>query len=75
MKAFRFKTKVTEKGTIHIPFNLTRYDQEIEIIILTKPKTGKKKITAKEFVKKWSGMLKEVNPEQSKFDYLSEKYS
>ena|SRR5690606_13021406 len=43
MKAYRFLTKVSDSGAIQIPFELALFDQEVEVIILTKPTPAKKK--------------------------------
>ncbi len=74
MKAYRFITKVSEKGIIQIPYNPTLFDKEVEIIILPKSKPKKEKMKAIEFVDKWAGFLSNNDTENSKFNYLSDKY-
>lgn len=74
MKAYRFITRVTNTGTIQIPYNPTLYDKEVEIIILPKQRTERGKMKATEFVDKWAGFLVDNETDKSKFDYLSEKY-
>ncbi len=75
MGVLKFATKISDKGTIQIPANSTFFNKEVEIIIMpkTKPKKGKS-AKATEFVEKWAGFLKSTNTEDSKYNYLSEKY-
>ncbi|MEX0812353.1 MAG: hypothetical protein WD048_09055 [Chitinophagales bacterium] len=74
MKAYKFITKISDKGIIQIPFSPALYDKEVEIIIV--PKLNKKKKTQKatDFINKWAGFLKNTDTDKSKFEYLSGKY-
>jgi len=74
MRAFKFNTRISNDGTIQIPFTPSLFNTDVEIIIL--PKSEKKTIknAGKEFVKKWAGFLHSNDIDSSKFDYLSEKY-
>lgn len=74
MKAYKFHTKISDNGTIRIPYYPQLYDKEVEIIIVPKFKTENKANSATEFVNKWAGFLKNSDIENSKYDYLSEKY-
>lgn len=74
MKAYRFLVKVSETGMIQIPYDLSLYNSEVEIIILPKAKPQEEKMKARDFVKKWAGFLSNSDTDQSKFDYLSDKY-
>jgi len=74
MSAYRFITKVSDSGTIQIPYNPSLFDKEVEIIILPKADPEKKKMKAAEFVEKWAGFLTDRDPDKSKFDYLTNKY-
>ncbi|MEX1014095.1 MAG: hypothetical protein WDZ80_02960 [Candidatus Paceibacterota bacterium] len=74
MKAFRFRTKISNSGTIQLPNIPDLFDQEVEIIILPKEKINKEPMKASAFVKKWAGFLQGIDIEKQKFDYLSEKY-
>lgn len=74
MKAYRFITKVSDTGTIQIPYNPNLFNKEVEIIILPKSKPEKEKMKAKEFIDKWAGFLVDKDTDKSKFDYLSDKY-
>ena len=74
MRAFKFNTRISEDGTIHLPFTPSLFNKEVELIIV--PKLEKKSIkkAGKAFVEKWAGFLKSNDTDASKFDYLSEKY-
>lgn len=74
MKAFKFITKISENGTIQIPYNLARFNKETEIIILPKLTENEKEHKTTEFVEKWAGFLKKTDIEYYKHDYLVEKY-
>ena len=75
MKAYRFIAKVSDKGTIQLPYNPTLFDQEVEIIILPKHTPEKEKgMKAMEFVEKWAGFLSDKDTDQTKFDFLSGRY-
>jgi hypothetical protein len=49
---------------------------EVEITIKKSDIQEKSRnVTAEEFISKWKGFLKtDIDPNQTKFDYLSEKY-
>lgn len=75
MKAYKFDTKISEDGTIRLPLSPTLYDKEVEIIIV--PKTTKEKKNphkASDFVNKWAGFLTNPDTDNSKYNYLTEKY-
>ena len=75
MKAYKFDTKISENGAIQLPLNPNLYNKEVEIIIVPKTKSEKKKIhKASDFVNKWAGFLTNSETDNSKFNYLSEKY-
>jgi hypothetical protein len=57
MKAFTFTTRISENGTIQIPFSSNLFEKEVEIIIIPK-QTKKNNRKANAFVKKWAGFLK-----------------
>jgi hypothetical protein len=74
MKAYKFITKISGNGTIQIPYSPYLFDKEVEIIIVPKLKKKNKETKAAEFVKKWAGFLKDTDIDNSKYDYLTEKY-
>ncbi|WP_010417416.1 hypothetical protein [Anaerophaga thermohalophila] len=75
MKAYKFDTKISENGAILLPLNPNLYNKEVEIIIVPKTKPEKTRIhKASDFVNKWAGFLTNSETDNSKFNYLSEKY-
>jgi len=79
MQAYKFDTKVSEVGAITLPYAIPDlYGREVELFIVPKKEKSKKpqKASAKKFVIKWAGFLKDadIDPEKAKYEYLSEKY-
>jgi hypothetical protein len=74
MKTLRFRTRISKSGTIQLPGNSALVDKEVDVIIMSKAKRSGKTLKAKEFVEKWAGFLYPLESNDSKFDYLMEKY-
>jgi len=78
MEAYKFETIVQENGIIQLPQISKFVNQEIEIFIVLKQTDKRsdndKKLTIDQFANKWKGFLKGSNPDNSKFNYISEKY-
>jgi hypothetical protein len=74
MQAYRFETRISKKGTIQLPFNQQLVDREVEIIIIPKQDLKSNKNASIDFINKWAGFLSNMDTEDSKFQYLSEKY-
>lgn len=74
MKTFRFRTRISKSGTIHLPKNSLLANKEVDVIIMPKTRRLRKTLKAKEFVEKWAGFLYPIESNDSKFDYLMEKY-
>ena len=79
MQAYKFDIKISESGTISPPYLLPNlYGREVELFVVPKEdaQTPMKKASAKKFVTRWAGFLKDANidPEDAKYEYLSEKY-
>ncbi len=74
MNTLRFRTRISKSGTIHLPENSSLADKEVDVIIMPKTKRIRKSLKAKEFVEKWGGFLYPLNSNDSKFDYLTDKY-
>jgi hypothetical protein len=74
MKVYKYRTKISQEGEILIPLDPALYNKEVDVIILQKEKLRKKDLTAKDFIDKWAGFLKNSDPDKSRFDYLSDKY-
>jgi hypothetical protein len=80
MQAYKFDTRITKDGIISLPFVPMLFDKEVEIIILpkTKIRETKHKITPSEFVRKWSGVIKDIpenDTDDLRYEYLRKKYS
>lgn len=74
MKTLRFRTKISKSGTIQLPKNTSLLNMEVDVIIMPKTKRVRKPLKTKEFVEKWAGFLFPLESNDSKFDYLMEKY-
>ena len=74
MKTLRFRTRISKSGTIHLPKNSSLVDKEVDVIIMPKTRRLRKTLKAKEFVEKWAGFLIPLESNDSRFDYLMEKY-
>ncbi|MCL2072692.1 MAG: hypothetical protein FWH18_02130 [Marinilabiliaceae bacterium] len=79
MQAYKFDTKVSENGAIFLPYLIPNlYGREVELFIIHKEEKSKatKETSAKNFVSRWAGFLKGMNidTEDAKYNYLSEKY-
>ncbi len=76
MKTYRFNTKISDDGTITLPFEPALYGQNVEVIIFPKEKKQRKNVySAKDFLKKWAGVIKtDRDLDADKYDYLKNKH-
>ena len=74
MRIFKFNTKISSNGTIQIPYTPSLFDKEVGLIIVPKSEKNVKINSARNFVNKWAGFLKNDNTDLLKNSYLSEKY-
>jgi hypothetical protein len=82
MQAYKFNTVISENGNISLPIEPILFNTEVEVIILPKNAAGKsmpdkKQYSALDFLKDWSGILKNMPDdeiENAKFSYLTEKH-
>jgi len=73
MEELRFKTRVSDTGTIQLPEDFPFKNQEVQVIII--PQTSEEgKQNASEFFKKWAGFLSSIEEDDSKYAYLIEKH-
>ncbi len=73
MRAYKYETKISENGTMHISLNPALYDKEVEVFIVPKQKIAIEKThKASNFVNKWAGFLRDTNTDDSKYNYLTE---
>ncbi|RDC54496.1 hypothetical protein DU508_21240 [Pedobacter chinensis] len=75
MEAYKFKTKVSEDGTIIIPDRFDVKNKEVEVIILDDVVPVAKRMTGSEFVEKFSGVIKNIDADQAKWEYLKDKHN
>ncbi len=79
MQAYKFNTRISNRGVISLPFVPDLFDKEVELIIVpkvakAKKTTGKSK-KARAFVNKWAGFLNtDKSSDDLKSQYLTEKY-
>ncbi len=78
MEAYKFETTVSENGTIQLPEISKFANRKIEVSIVIKQQNGQENApnaqTPEQFTDKWRGFLKGINPDDSKFRYLSDKF-
>lgn len=77
MEAYKFETTVLENGVIKIP-EISKYkNQEIEVIVMFKPKTKQNKREKKSidgFFEKWSGRFSKIKTDDARYNALMEKH-
>jgi len=76
MEAYKFDVKIQKNGIIEIP-EISRFaNQEVEVFIMLKPQAEIKadSETVENFLTKWRGLLKNLDPDKLKLGYLQEKY-
>ncbi len=76
MKTYQFETEILEDGSMPTP-DLKRFVyHKVKVSIeLDEPSPKKKKkITADEFIEKWSGFFSGTDVEDAKYQYLIEKH-
>ncbi len=77
MEAYKFDVTVQENGVIQIP-EISRFaNRTVEVLIMVKPQDKSETVplqTFEAFLKKWSGIIQGVNPDDLKTEYLQEKY-
>ncbi len=78
MEAYKFETTVSENGIIQLPEISKLANRQIEIFIVVKQADKQAdttdKQTPEQFIDKWAGFLKGINPDDSKLQYLSGKF-
>jgi hypothetical protein len=74
METYRFKTKISKSGIIRIPGKFPLHDKEVEVTLVPKETKSRRKDKAKNFVDEWAGFLQSTNTDNSRYDYLMDKY-
>ena len=79
MQTYKFDLKISKRGDIFLPSAIPYLSgREVELFIVPKkdkPNTANIS-SAKSFVSRWAGFLKDANfdPDKAKYEYLTEKY-
>lgn len=77
MEAYKFQITVQEDGVIRIPeiANLAHQQVEVFVVIPSTPEVKASKGRVIDgFLNRWTGVLKDADPEDLKACYLQEKY-
>jgi hypothetical protein len=77
MQAYKFEAMVQENGVIQIPEIARLAHQRVEVFVVVRPDVERepgKLQTVDDFIDKWQGFLKGLNPDELKSQYLQEKY-
>ena len=83
MNAYKFNTRVSDAGTITLPFDSRLYNTDVEVFIVPSSRNIKEKsrFSASDFVSKWRGCVKgmeNISDEELdgiKHDYLKQKHA
>ena len=83
MNAYKFNTRVSDAGTITLPFDSHLYNTEVEVLIVQVDSNSKEKsnFSANDFISKWRGCVKgmeNVSDEELdriKHERLKQKYA
>jgi len=71
----KYQTTVPKNGIIEIPKLTALARQRVEVIIRPlHPEAESSAETAKAFIEKWRGLLKNTDPDALKAQYMQEKY-
>jgi hypothetical protein len=84
MQEYIYKTKISNEGIIYLPNEKALFGKQVKIIIdpieKKEPIDENKKYLVENFLKEWTGLLKNVDfdkiddSDDTKFQYLKEKY-
>jgi len=83
MNAYKFNTRVSDAGTITLPFDSSLYNTDVEVFIMPSNRntTEKSRFSASDFISKWRGCVKgmeNVTDEEIvniKHEYLKQKHA
>nr|VFJ64889.1 MAG: hypothetical protein BECKFM1743A_GA0114220_103662 [Candidatus Kentron sp. FM]VFJ65188.1 MAG: hypothetical protein BECKFM1743C_GA0114222_103883 [Candidatus Kentron sp. FM]VFK15283.1 MAG: hypothetical protein BECKFM1743B_GA0114221_103642 [Candidatus Kentron sp. FM] len=78
METYKFETTVLKNGIIQLPGISKFVDYPVEVFIVVKQPNEQadtpEKQTIDQFLGKWTGILRGCKPDDSKRQYLTEKY-
>jgi hypothetical protein len=83
MNAYKFNTRVSDAGTITLPFDarLSNTDVEVFIVPINRNSTEKSSFSASDFISKWRGCVKgmenvsDKDLDRIKQEYLKQKHA
>jgi len=84
MNAYKFITRVSDAGTITLPYDSHLCNTDVEIFVVPvnrNESTEKSRFSASDFIRKWRGCiggLENVSDEELdliKYEYLKQKYA
>lgn len=74
MRTYKFETTIKENGMIQLPELAQFVDLDVELIVVVKTKLPQSQEmetpSIEQFLQKWRGFLKGVDPDEAKFQYL-----
>ena len=73
MEELRFKTRVSDTGTIQLPDGSSFKNKEVHVTIVSRD-IKKESRNAQKFIQKWAGILTSTEEGDPKYDYLREKH-
>jgi hypothetical protein len=78
MEAYKFDTTVLQDGTFRIPECARFANRSVEVFVVLKTPEEQRQESSQnieDFLKKWTGFLEDVDPDDLKYQYLQEKYT
>jgi len=83
MNAYKFNTRISDSGTIVLPYEPHLYDMDVEVFIvpLSDKKNKQNVFSANDFINKWQGCIQGMSHltdeelDNIKYQYLKEKHS
>lgn len=84
MNAYKFNTRVSDAGTITLPYDSHLYNTDVEVFIVPathNESTEKSRFSASDFISKWRGCIKSMENisdeelDRIRHEYLKQKYA
>ena len=84
MNAYKFSTRVSDTGTITLPYDSHLYNTDVEVLVVPVNRNGsieKNRFSANDFINKWRGCVKGMENisdeelDRIKHEYLKQKYA
>ncbi len=76
METYKFETTVLESGIIKVPQFEKYANRKVEVLVVLVPQKieQEEKSSLDDFLEKWTGFAKGIDPDIEKFNYLMEKH-